>query len=287
MMTTFLARAARLLRPAVFLAALALAATLIAGLALPLRAQAQSAITSPAPGSAISGDVTIQGTAVIEPFQKYELHYKLEPSGDDAYIYFDGRTSPVVNGQLGVWRASGLPPGTYSLRLRVVKADGNYAEYFSPNLTLNQGAAATPTLAASPTFTPTATPTFTPAPSPTPNVGAVQQPQLDAPPTVAVAPAADVAAAPAAAVPLTATGSAQTGVIVNPDGTLSGETAADSADTATGLGSATRSLGEALSLDRLRAAFFRGMRYAAAIFLVVAVLIGGRWAFGWARRRFG
>ena len=186
MMNTLLARAARLLRPAALLVGLALAVALFVGRALPARAQSESAITSPAPGSAISGDVTIQGTAVIEPFQKYELHYKLEPSGDDAYIYFDGRTSPVVNGQLGVWRASGLPPGTYSLRLRVVKADGNYAEYFSPNLTLNQGAAPTPTPAESPTVTPTATPTFTPAPSPTPNVGAVQQPQLDAPPTAAV-----------------------------------------------------------------------------------------------------
>ena len=94
-----------------------------------------------------------------------------------------------------------------------------------------------------------------------------------------------MAALPAPAVPLTNTGGAQTGVIVNPDGTVSGVSAA--ADTESSLGSATRSLGEALSLDRLRGAFFRGIRYAAAIFLGVAVLIGGRWAFSWARRRFG
>ena len=88
-------------------------------------------ISSPATGSSVGGDVPVMGTAVIETFQKYELHYKQEPSGDDAYIYFDGGTTPVDNGQLAIWRASGLPPGAYSLRLRVVKADGNYAEYFS------------------------------------------------------------------------------------------------------------------------------------------------------------
>ena len=59
------------------------------------------ALSSPAPGAAINGDVPIIGTAVIDPFQKYELHYKQEPSGDDAYIYFAGGTSPVINGQLG------------------------------------------------------------------------------------------------------------------------------------------------------------------------------------------
>src|SRR3954470_10935808 len=73
---------------------------------------AQSGITAPATGAAVSGDVAIMGTAVIDPFQKYELHFKLEPSGDDAYIYFAGATTPVQNGQLGVWQTGGLAPGT-------------------------------------------------------------------------------------------------------------------------------------------------------------------------------
>ncbi len=84
---------------------------------LPVQAQVVSGITSPAPGAAISGDVPIFGTAVIDSFQKYELHYKQEPSGDDAFIYFFGATTPVSNGQLGVWQAGGLPPGAYSIRL--------------------------------------------------------------------------------------------------------------------------------------------------------------------------
>ena len=113
---------------------------------------AQSGITSPAPGSSVSGDVTVIGTAVIDPFQKYELHFKLEPSGDDAYVYFTGNTVPVQNGPLGVWQTGGLPAGIYSLRLRVVKNDGNYAEFFAQNISVNQGP---PQPSASPTSEPT------------------------------------------------------------------------------------------------------------------------------------
>ena len=50
----------------------------------------QHRIITPAAGSTVYGNVTIAGTAVIEPFQKYELAFKLEPSGDDAYSFFGG-----------------------------------------------------------------------------------------------------------------------------------------------------------------------------------------------------
>lgn len=235
--------------------------------------QAQSGISSPGAGSTLSGDVAIMGTAVIEPFQKYELHYKIEPSGDDGYIYFDGSTTPVVNGQLGVWRASGLGPGVYTLRLRVVKNDGNYAEFFAPNLSVNQGPPPTETPSEpTPTETPSLpTPTFTPAATPTPSIGQVEQPQVEEPtPTSTPAPVA--VAAPNqgnGAQPATTGG----GVIVNPAETT--------------VSSATRDLGEALSLDRLREQFFTGIRYSAAIFLAVFLLIGGKHLFIWARRRYG
>ena len=135
-------------------------------------------ISSPGPGAAIVGDVPIIGTAVIDSFQKYELHYKQEPSGDDAYIYFTGGTTPIVGGQLGVWSAGGLPPGNYSLRLRVVKQDGNYAEYFSPNVSVNQSAPS-PTPTETPSETATPTETFTPAAQPTPVIGQVAQPVVE------------------------------------------------------------------------------------------------------------
>src|SRR5688572_28422077 len=74
---------------------------------------AQSGITSPTTSAAVSGDVVIMGSAVSDQFQRYELHYKMEPSGNDAYIYFASSTSSISNGQLGVWSAGGLPAGIY------------------------------------------------------------------------------------------------------------------------------------------------------------------------------
>jgi hypothetical protein len=238
---------------------------------------AQSGITAPTSGSAVSGDVVIMGTAVIDPFQKYELHYKLEPSGDDAYIYFAGATTPVQNGQLGVWQAGGLPPGTYSLRLRVVKMDGNYAEEYVTGISVNQGPATpeepTPTATSSePTPTPIPTATFTPAPQPTVAVGQVAQPGLDNQPTPTPTVAA-VAVVPDSGAtnsqPLTTTLAAATNV-----------------DSEAGEGSLTRELGQALSLNRLRGQFFNGMRISAALFLGVIALYGGKRLFDWVWTQF-
>jgi hypothetical protein len=238
---------------------------------------AQAGITSPATSATVSGDVPIMGTAVIDPFQKYELHYKMEPSNNDAYIYFAGATTPVVNGQLGVWQAGGLPAGTYSLRLRVVKVDGNYAEYYTQNISVNQGAAATTEPSPSPTSsepTPTAIPTatFTPAPQPTVAVGQVAQPALDNPPTptpTAVAVAVVPGSSDASGQPVTTT--------------LAAVVSDDSSATE---GSLTRELGEALSLSRLRGQFFNGMRISAALFLGVIALYAGKRLFDWVWTQF-
>jgi hypothetical protein len=255
----------------------------------PVQAQTPG-ITSPATGSAVSGAVPIMGTAVIEPFQKYELHFKQEPSGDDAYIYFDGGTEPIVNGQLGVWQAGGLPAGTYSLRLRVVKNDGNYAEYFAQNIAVGSAAESTPTptpTSDEPTPTPIPTATFTPAPQPTVNVGQVGQPQAGEaapapvnPPTdtpavaaVAVAPEGEAAAEPAAAAE-----SENASVIVNPENVADAVTEVE-AESA----SLTRQIGEALSIQRLRTHFFNGVRYSAALFMVIGLIFVGRRILGWVR----
>lgn len=240
---------------------------------------AQSGITAPAPGASVSGDVVIMGTAVIDPFQKYELHYKLEPSGDDAYIYFAGATTPVSSGQLGVWQAGGLPAGTYSLRLRVVKVDGNYAEYYTGNINVNQGASAATTAEPSPSptsLTPTPTPiptaTFTPAPQPTVAVGQIAQPALDTavtptatPETVAVVPGAT-----------DASGQAVTNTLA----------AATNVDGGATEGSVSREIGEALSLNRLRGQFFNGMRISAALFLGVIALYASKRLFDWVWTQF-
>lgn len=260
--------------------ALALLSALFLWTGKPVAAQDQSGITSPSPGSAVGGDVPILGTAVIDPFQKYELHYKQEPSGDDAYIYFGGGTNQVINGQLGVWQAGGLPSGVYSIRLRVVKTDGNYAEFYAPNLSLNQGPATpepTPT-SDEPTLTPIPTETFTPAPQPTAAVGAVQQPQVEGSqpaeptPTPLAMAAVDEAATPTAeALAVDLGGASPAGAVVsevNPDNSL------------------TRELGEALSFDKLRNQFWSGVRYSMALCIGVLALFGGKRLFDWAWAQF-
>lgn len=268
---------------------------LLALLAVPGGAHAQdgSGISSPGPGAAINGDVPIYGTATIDPFQKYELHYKLEPSGDDAYIYYAGGTSPIVNGQLGVWQASALPPGTYTLRLRVVKTDGNYAEYYTPNISVNQappalaGPTETPTQLA--TETPTITPTYTPAPQPTPVIGQVTQPQVEDDTGAATATPTPQAAAivdpNAAATPTIAP--ADGGVNLLPTATPVGGGQAAVVAGAEGGANLSDQLSEELGFQRLRTQFFNGVRISAALFIGFAALLAGKRLFDWVRKKYG
>jgi hypothetical protein len=53
--------------------------------------------------------------------------YTLEWGGGrdpSAWQQFARGDSPVADGILGVWRTDGLPPGDYTLRLRVTTPDG-------------------------------------------------------------------------------------------------------------------------------------------------------------------
>ena len=242
---------------------------------LPGHVHAQSGINTPASGATVSGDVPIIGTAVIDPFQRYELYYKLEPSGDDAYIYFDGGTNQVNNGQLAIWRTATLAPGTYSIRLRVVKTDGNYGEFFATGLVVNQGAAPTPTTtptASEPTPTPIPTATFTPAPQPTPIVGQVTQPRVegDIPlPTPTTAASAVIS------------GSASAGNAADGDNADTLFATASNAAPQEATTSFTRELGEAVALNRLRSFFFTGMRVSAILILGSVILLAGRRIFSW------
>lgn len=254
-------------------------------------AQNQSGITSPNSGDSVSGDVIVSGTALIDPFLRYELYYKQEPSGDDAYIYFDGGTTQVTGGQLGIWRTTDLPAGTYSLRLRVVKTDGNYGEFVVSNLNLNINTEPTVTTtptSGEPTPTPIPTETFTPAPQPTAIVGQITQPQVDG-----LLPTATPT-------PILAAGNLNTTDGTGTDGT--GEGATDSNANSDQAGDAlifgeepaastnaepvntnsfTRQLGEAVAIERLRQGFVTGMRFSAILILGIAILFVGKWAFRW------
>jgi hypothetical protein len=154
-----------------------------------------SGITEPAGGDTVSGVVVVRGTAVHPDYLRYELAFLQESNPEAGWIVFAEGNQEVVNGTLAVWDttvgrdigAPIFPDGRYQLRLRVVKRDYNYDEYFVTNLTV-AGDQPTPT-ATQPAATaaagqveatsiapegtssfqqPTPLPSLTPFPTPTP-----------------------------------------------------------------------------------------------------------------------
>jgi len=166
---------------------LALVLLILVGVATPVGAEprsqeAQGVITSPRSGAVVRGKVVITGTATHPDFWKYEVHYMPEPSPTGQWILIGSvhEYTPVVDGRLEIWETdTGLvPDGVYSLRLRVVRRDGNYDEYYVRNITVaNQTPTETPTPQVQDTPTPTVTPTPLP---PTPTV-IIEQPVVPTP----------------------------------------------------------------------------------------------------------
>lgn len=98
-------------------------------------------ITLPAGDQTIKGTASIQGTAKLETFSRYELSYALEPDLTN-WIALGGAVQPVEDGQLGVWNTRPLADGAYALRLQVFGTDGAVVETIIRNITLaNAGAA--------------------------------------------------------------------------------------------------------------------------------------------------
>ena len=78
-------------------------------------------ILYPGPNAAIHDSVTIRGIAYDARFSYYRLETR--PSGATSWTTIvDTVRSPVTNGVLGGWNTSGLPDGSYDLRLSVADA---------------------------------------------------------------------------------------------------------------------------------------------------------------------
>lgn len=97
-------------------------------------------ITFPTRGQALSGNITIQGTATSPSFARYTVSYALEPDLA-AWTDINGAAQPQANGMLAVWNTRPVADGTYALRLQVVNSDGSTSEAIVRELTLANGQA--------------------------------------------------------------------------------------------------------------------------------------------------
>lgn len=95
--------------------------------ASPSCADARSVISGLGMGQAVSGAVTIGGSATFDNFQYYKLEYAPGANAGGGFVYFDGRSVPVEGGALGTLNTAVLPNGEYTIRLTVVDQTGNYA----------------------------------------------------------------------------------------------------------------------------------------------------------------
>lgn len=228
------------------------------GPARPLLQDTAAVITSPQSGQSVRGSVQITGSALHPAFDRYELYFTAEP-GENWVFIGDAKFASVSNGVLGTWETGGLPDGNYSLRVRVVRQDGNYDEGFARNVVVANTTPPTPTPTDTPAFDVEATlpppieGVVTPTPPPTATPAAVEQPDIPTPtprPSPTVTPEAQTAAADS-----------------------SSDTPSASPD--------SPSLSDAVETSTLRSSFVRGASLAGAIFLAVGAFFGVRRLLTW------
>lgn len=140
------------------------------------------AITSPAAGEILHGEITIIGSTDIPNFLSAQLEFKYASDDGDSWFPLAALSQPLLDSPLYLWNTATITDGDYILRLRVNLADGTFQEATVPITIQNDAPILTPTpivtstpesslgfqvptpflLAASPT------PTEVPRPTPTP-----------------------------------------------------------------------------------------------------------------------
>ena len=142
----------------------------LSAIAAPPRQGELAQITYPADNEVVRGIISVTGSAVHPQFDRFQLAYAPEPvTQNDQWVGIGiERTDQVVNGELAIWDTTTVPDGSYSLRLRVVRQDGNYGETEVHHIVV---ANAQPTETPTPELLVTRAPTQTPTPlPPTPTI---------------------------------------------------------------------------------------------------------------------
>lgn len=142
-------------------------------------------IASPASNAVVQGAVQIIGSADHPAFQFYVVDLGPEPNTGDQWSTIGAtHDAPVINGVLETWDTTQVPDGSYTIRLRVVRLDGNYSEFFARQVVVSN-TQPLPTDTPLPQETqeapasqfPTATPTDLPPTAPI----IIEQPVVDTP----------------------------------------------------------------------------------------------------------
>ena len=85
-------------------------------------------IIVPQASDAIAGFLTIQGTALIEGFRRYDIH--ISEAGNEDWMWVTSSTNIIRSGILYQLDTTQYTDGFYDLRIRAVNGDGNYTEAF-------------------------------------------------------------------------------------------------------------------------------------------------------------
>ena len=101
-------------------------------------------IQSPAPGAAVRGAVTVRALADDPQFAKWQLDLLPAGAADQVTFLALGEQPQVTAADLAVLDTTRFRDGTYTLRLRVVRRDGNYDEYANQIVIANAVASSPP-----------------------------------------------------------------------------------------------------------------------------------------------
>lgn len=100
---------------------------------------ANNGITRPEAGAILQEEQRVQGIADDPTFRKWQLDLVNPVTGDDTFLAW-GRVPRPTRGGFTTFDTTQYPDGVYQLRMRVVRGDYNYTEYFTTITIANRSA---------------------------------------------------------------------------------------------------------------------------------------------------
>ena len=126
-------------------------------------------VIAPKSGDAVSGSVSIIGTALVHSFRRYDIH--ISPAGNEEWQWLTSSQEIIRDGILYYFDTTKYPDGYYDIRVRAIADGGNYDETFVKTVEIRNAnpPTSTPYVDAAGVYRPIS-PSATPAPTPTATV---------------------------------------------------------------------------------------------------------------------